>query len=356
MPFETADRIAIYKDAAIIALVGLIVLGCLIVLKPFMPALLLALIFCISTWPAFRWLQGRLNGRTGLAALLMTVFLAACFVAPLLFLGSSLVESFRALVWRIVHALQSEPHELPALIQSIPFIGQHLDESWRGFTSDKEHMAQNLRLYIGPVSEKLILLAGGIGHGVIELALGVFISFFMFRHGSSVVSRLRSIIGRFGGRISLHVLQICEATMMSIVYGILGTALVLGALATMAFYIADVPGAPFLGLLTFLLGIIPGGPPLVLAPVTVWLFYQGQIGMGVFMALWSVGMVVILDLIIRPYFISLGSKMPLILVLLGIFGGVISFGFIGLFIGPALLSVAYAMFREWSQTEELSNG
>ncbi len=351
------DKIAIYKYAAIIVSVGLIMLGCLIVLLPFLPALLLAAIFCISTWPAFRWLQTRLRGHDRLAASLMTALLAVCFVAPLVFLGSSLADSFSSMLAKITQALQQQgPAELPVWIQTLPFLGAHIEESWHNFITDRAHITQNLRQYASPVSEWLIVLGTGIGHGIIDLALGIFISYFFFRHGPVVISRLRNLIERFGGKVSLHFLSITESTMISLVYGILGTALVLGTLATVGFYIADIPGAPFLGLLTFLLGIVPGGPPLVLIPVTLWLFYEGQTGMGIFMGAWSATIIIVMDLIIRPYFISLGSKMPLILVLLGVFGGVISFGFIGLFIGPALLSVAYAMITEWSQKEEQAHG
>jgi predicted PurR-regulated permease PerM len=144
-------------------------------------------------------------------------------------------------------------------------------------------------------------------------------------------------------------MQVSVNTVIGVVYGILGTALVLGALSTIGFWIAHIPGAPFLGLVTFLLGIIPGGPPFLLVPLTIWLLTEGHIGAGIFMGLWSLAIVFLLDMVIRPYLISKGSKMPLLLVLLGVFGGVASFGFIGLFIGPALLAIAAALTAELSQ-------
>jgi predicted PurR-regulated permease PerM len=197
----------------------------------------------------------------------------------------------------------------------------------------------------------LLVIGAGVGRGVVQLAFGVFIAFFLFQKGEGLVDRMRRVSKRIGGEGSQRLWSVTESTMISLVYGILGTALILGIVSTVAFIIAGVPGAPVLGLLTFLSGIIPGGPPLVLFPVTAWLFYMGSVGQGIFMLLWSLGSMWLIDLAIRPYLISMGSKMPMILVLLGVFGGVIAFGFIGLFIGPALLSVAYAMFNEWSNEE-----
>jgi predicted PurR-regulated permease PerM len=352
LTLDTFDKLSIYKHAAILVSVCLILLGCLIVLEPFLPALLLAVIFCVSTWPAFRWLKQRLDNRTNIAAVVMTVLLAAFFVAPLIVLGSSMVENFHSLMRYISDTASTGPRQLPDWIGALPMVGPHIEQSWESFTSDRAHVQETIRQFAKPASEWLLVFGTGLGHGIVQVGFGVFISFFLFQNGGMLVGRIRNLSERFGGKGSRRLLTVTESTMMSLVYGILGTALVLGVLATVAFYNAGVPGAPFLGLLTFLLGIVPSGPPLVLIPVTLWLFYMGNIGMGIFMAVWSLACMGTIDLVIRPYLISRGAKMPMILILLGVFGGVIAFGFIGLFIGPALLSVAFAMITEWSQTEE----
>jgi predicted PurR-regulated permease PerM len=351
MPVNSFDKLSIYRHAAILVSVCLILIGCLIVLEPSLPALLLAIIFCVSTWPAFRWLQRRLDNRVSIAAFVMTVLLAAFFVLPLVVLGSSMVENFHSLIRYFYETASTGPRQLPEWIGGLPVVGSHIEQSWENFTADRARMQETIRQFAKPVSEWLLVLGTGIGRGVVQVGFGVFISFFLFQNGATLVSRIRRASERLGGKGSLRFLAVTESTMMSLVYGILGTALVLGILSTVAFFITGVPGAPFLGLLTFLLGILPGGPPLVLFPVTLWLFYMGSIGKGIFMGLWAMGSMGLIDLAIRPYLISMGSKMPMILILLGVFGGVIAFGFIGLFIGPALLSVAYAMFNEWSNEE-----
>ncbi len=349
MKIEINSKARIYRTIAAVVGVGLIAFGCLVILKPFLPAILLAAILCLSTWPAFVRLEKKLSGRTGLAAGLMTTAIAVCFLIPIAFLGTSLAESFGRLMSEITHALEGDVLiTTPVWVSNIPFAGDYLDQLWQERAYDKEHLVATVREFAGPATHWLIVAGSGIGHGVLDVALGVLIAFFFFHKGQAAVVRLRTLIENFGGPGSLHLLQVSANTVIGVVYGILGTAIVLGALAAVGFWIADVPGAPFLGVITFLLAIIPGAPPLILIPVTLWLFMEGQTGMGIFMALWSVAIIVLLDLIIRPYLISLGSKMPLLLVFLGVFGGVAAFGFIGLFIGPALLAIAAALITELS--------
>jgi len=102
-----------------------------------------------------------------------------------------------------------------------------------------------------------------------------------------------------------------------------------------------------LGLLTFFLSIVPMGPPLVWIPAAIWLFARGSIGWGVFMLIWGL-LVSSVDNVVKPWLISQGTNLPFILILLGVLGGAIAFGFIGVLLGPTLLAVAYRLVVEWS--------
>jgi predicted PurR-regulated permease PerM len=109
-----------------------------------------------------------------------------------------------------------------------------------------------------------------------------------------------------------------------------------------------VPAAFFLGFLTFFLGFVPIGPPLVWLPAAAWLLYKGAVGWGLFLILWGFLVVSGVDNVLRPYLISRGSKLPLLLVFLGVLGGLLTFGFLGIFLGPTLLGLGYVLFQEWT--------
>jgi predicted PurR-regulated permease PerM len=108
----------------------------------------------------------------------------------------------------------------------------------------------------------------------------------------------------------------------------------------------------FLGSLTFLFGLVPGGPPLIWISATFWLASEDRFGWAVFMAAWGLFVVSGVDNLVKPYLISRSNRMPLLVVFLGVLGGAVAFGFIGIFLGPTLLGVGYALLVDWSAGEQ----
>jgi predicted PurR-regulated permease PerM len=159
---------------------------------------------------------------------------------------------------------------------------------------------------------------------------------------------LRVVGERIAGERGTHLATVATATVRGVVLGILGTALVQGVVAAIGFWIAGIRAAPLLGLLTFVLSPLPIGPPLVWVPAGLWLINEGDTGWGLFVLLWGVLVVSTIDNVIKPLIISRGSVLPFMLVLLGVLGGAVAFGFIGVFLGPVLLAVGYALLAEWA--------
>ena len=200
------------------------------------------------------------------------------------------------------------------------------------------------------------MLAGGIllGQGVIQLSLATFVCFFFYRDGVALVRFLNVAMVRVVGTQSDKILGIIHNTVRSVMYGLLGTALAQGLVATIGFAIAGVPAALLLGVATAVLSLIPIGPPLIWGGAAIWLFYQGTVGWGIFMLLWGVFLISGVDNVVKPLLISRGSNLPFILVLFGVLGGVLAFGFVGVFIGPTLLAVGLNLMQEWAAREDMS--
>jgi predicted PurR-regulated permease PerM len=170
----------------------------------------------------------------------------------------------------------------------------------------------------------------------------------MYRDGHAIVAHVRRAAQRIAGERGTHLASVATATVRGVVVGILGTALVQGVVAGIGFWIAGIQAAPLLGLLTFVLSPVPIGPPLVWVPAGLWLIQTGSTGWGVFVLLWGALAVSTIDNVIKPLLISRGVDLPFVLVLLGVLGGAIAFGFIGVFLGPVLLAVGYALLLEWA--------
>lgn len=351
MKIGSLDRIAIYRMLVVIG--GLTAIGILsaIVIAPFIPAMLLAIIFALSAWPAYSWLENKLKGRRGLAAGLMTTVLALCFILPLAILTSSLTSNFDWVSTNILNAVQNPPKEAPLWLASLPHIGPFIAEQWATYIKDTSALSALLTEQAAPATQGVLGLASTVGRGAVDLTLGVFIAFFLFRHGVEAAERLTVLIEKFWGKRGKRLLRISKNTMIGVVYGMLGTAVAQGTLAAIGFLIAGIPAPVFLGFATFFLSFLPMGAPVIWIPAAIYLFAQGSVFWGVFMVLWGILLVSSIDNVIRPYFISLGSNLPLLVTLLGVFGGIIAFGFIGLFIGPTLLAVAYTLIIEWSHDD-----
>ena len=135
------------------------------------------------------------------------------------------------------------------------------------------------------------------------------------------------------------------------VYGVLGTSLAQALLILIGLWITGIPAALLLGLLLFVLALIPSGPVLIWGPAAVWLYLDGEVGSAIFLALWSIAAGLLTDNVLKPWLISRGSDLPLILILFGVIGGAVAFGFLGLFLGPTLLAVGYELIREWNAAD-----
>lgn len=343
-----------FEHFASIAAVFILVAGCFLVLRPFLAATLLAAVVCVSTWPVYVWLLRRMKGRQNLAALTMTLSLALAVILPLALVAYNLADNITAFYDWIKQAVEDGPLEPPAWLNEVPLIGESAAEYWHLIATSQQEMDALAKRLLEPA--RSFLLAGGIllGQGVLEMSLAAFVSFFFYRDGVALVNFLNAAMDRVVGVHAADVLRIINNTVQSVMYGLLGTALAQGFVATIGFAIAGTPAALLLGVITAVVSLIPAGPPLIWGSVAIWLFYQGAVGWGIFMLLWGLFLISGVDNVVKPLIISRGSNLPYILGLFGVIGGVLAFGFIGVFIGPTLLAVGYSLIQEWTACDRMS--
>ncbi|MDD5139489.1 MAG: AI-2E family transporter [Verrucomicrobiales bacterium] len=322
--------------------------GCLLVLRPFISALLWAVVLCSSSWPVYRRLLGWLGNRRTLAALVMTLAMILIILMPFLIVGTTLADNVKELTAATKRLIEAGPPAPPAWLLKVPGVGQQATDYWQNLAADTSKIWTEAQRLIEPASSWLLKGGIALGGGLMQLALSIFIAFFLFRDGLAVGGRLITAVERIGGERGKHLLEVAGNTVRGVVYGILGTALVQAIAAGVGFFIAGVPGVALLALLTFFSSVVPVvGTALIWLPASIWLFHQGSTGWGIFMLVWGFG-VANIDNIVKPWLISQGSNMPFILIFFGVLGGALAFGFIGVFLGPTLLAVGYRLVTEWS--------
>jgi len=335
-----------------LAAMAVVAIGCYLILTPFIPAILFAAVACSSSWPLYLRVRRALGGRAGWAAAAMVFLLVVLVIGPTAALTLSLADDVSSLVDGIKTLLEHGPLMPPAWLREIPLIGEPLDGYWHRLAASREELTALLKSLIEPTKNLLLGTGKAVGAGLLQLVFAAFVGYFFYRDGEALVEAARKILARLAGPLGDELLATIASTVAGVVNGIFGTALAQALVALLGFLVAGVPGALALGTATFFLSMVPVGPPLIWGGATVWLFYQGSIGWAIFMLLWGLLAISSIDNFVKPYLISRSSSLPLLLIVLGVFGGIVAFGFIGVFIGPPMLAVGLTLVQLWTSKGE----
>ena len=341
------------KRLAQIALVVLLIVGCIAVLWPMIGAVLFAFVVWICTWPLYsEKLLPRLGGRNTLGASLMTLLLVVVTLLPLAFLAGSLASSADNLIDFIRPYVENGlPSAPPAWISGLPLFGADIDSFWHQLASNRAELNALLKQLIAPARQFALALGGIAANGLLQLALVLFVVFFLYRDGAKVSHALYVGAHKLGGELGEEMLEKTRGTVVGVMLGIVGTAAAQGTVAMLGFLIAGIPAAVLLGFATFFLSMIPIGPPLIWGGAAAWLYAQDKTGWAIFMVLYGVLIISSIDNFVKPILMARGAGISILLIALGVLGGVLVFGFIGIFLGPVLLALGHMLFGRWTREE-----
>ena len=338
-----------FEQFARLAAIALLVLGCILVLRPFVGAILFAGVLVMSTWPAYDALRTRWGGRNSLAALVLVLAMVIALAVPVALAAQSLIVHSSAVVEALRGFLDNRANfELPAFVRGLPLVGGWLAEYWALLLQSREELVALAKRLADPAKTMFIALGGAVGEGLIQILIALFVAFFFYRDGERVRRMLVEGIARLAGAgQGAALVTTAQGAVKGVVYGLLGTAFAQAAVALVGFLIAGVPGAMLLAALTFILSLVPMGPVLVWGGAAAWLYAQDEIGWAIFMVVYGIAVISSVDNFVKPILMSRAGNLSMLLVVLGVFGGAIAFGFIGLFVGPALLAVGWSLLKAW---------
>ena len=333
-----------------LVVLALLIVGCFLVLQPFLTAIIWAAILCATIWPLYLRVRARLKGRAGLASTLIVLLMAVTVVAPFVIVGNTIADNAERVSDYVQELVRAGPPPPPSWVAGLPIIGEWAATTWQSFAHDTARLMDAARQFIEPARRVLFASGATLLGGILQLMVSSFSAFFFLRDGDAIVSRLHAAIDRIAGERGRRLALVAATTVRGVVLGILGTALAQGVLMAIGLWIAGFQAAPLLGLVTFFLSPVPIGPPLVWIPAALLLLSDGETGWAIFIFVWGTIVVSSVDNVLKPMIISRGSALPFVLVLLGVLGGAVAFGFVGVFLGPVLLAVGYALLKEWAAT------
>lgn len=322
-------------------------------LRPFLISLIWAGLVVIATWPVMLRIQQWMGRKRTPAVLVMTLLLIALFMMPLLFMADSMME----LSARLSQWLESD--KVPLLLSGeflhqVPFIGAKLYSRWQVMLADHGHsLIAHLQPWLRHAALVLLAQLGHLGQLVINGIMMLALSALLYSNGEKVALALSRFARRLAGIRGDIAVKLAGQTIRAVASGIVVTAVCQSVLGGVGLALCGIPGALLLTLLIFILCLAQLGPIVIMLPATAWLYWQGETGWGTLLLLWSL-VAGSMDNILRPFLIRRGAEIPMILILGGVIGGLLAFGMVGLFIGPAVLAVSWRLLVIWVNEPEAS--
>jgi predicted PurR-regulated permease PerM len=332
---------------------GLFILGYL-VLNWFIVPAAWATILAYVTWPVYARLRRLLRGHAMSSALAMTLLLTAAFVLPLLWLVALLQSEF-VLAYQAASSYMADgSHRLPGFVLQLPWVGERLQVLVDQFTTDPAALRAQLATWAQQWLGDLRDLVGSVAQNALKLGFAVLTVLFIYRDGESLLDQVRRVLRRFLGRRVDGYIDAIGTTTKAVLYGLVLTAFAQGALAGVGYWFAGVRAPVLFGAFTALIALMPFGTPFVWGTLGAWLLFTGKTLEGIGLLLWGALVVSWVDNLIRPLVISNATHIPFLLVLFGVIGGLAAFGLIGMFVGPVIVGVLMAVWREWLEDQAQS--
>jgi len=316
------------------------------ILHPFLLSVVWAGLIVIATWPLYTTVQRKLGGRRKLAITAMMVFLTAIFLLPIIFSAGMLSTLLEDLLQWLMHLDKSH---LPSLdfLTHIPLVGEHLHRKWLALIHENaERIFGTLKPWITKV---IVILAHGLSQFGALFVNGLMmllacLAFYLY--GTTITRGLRQFAFRIAGARGDNAVLLAGTTIQAVAMGVVLTAVIQSAFARLGLAVCHIPSSALLTGIIFVLCLMQLGPVIIMLPALIWLFYQGEHWNGAVLLVWTV-IAGSLDNILKPILIKRGADTSLLLIMTGVIGGMLTWGMIGLMIGPVLLAVSWKLLSTW---------
>ena len=344
---DALTRASVKRAVEVSIQVGLLILlasACLLILYPFIPLVTWGIIIAVAAYPAFQKLERWLGGRAILAAVIFALVFLALVIVPAVLLGKSLVQGAQAGAAKFKTGAPIIPPP-PANIESWPVIGPSLKGLWNLASTDFSEVIRKLAPEIKSALPGVLSASAGFGLTLLQLLLSIIVSGILLANAKGAYEVVRALAHRLFGEKGPEFQRLVGKTIRSITFGIVGVALIQSVFAALGFFVVGMPAAGLWSVIFLLAAVLQAGA-LTLIPAVIYIFATASTTKAVIFLIWCL-FVGLLDNILKPLLLGRGVDVPMVVILLGAFGGFFAMGIIGLFIGAVVLSVGYKLFLAW---------
>jgi predicted PurR-regulated permease PerM len=334
-----------------VVVVGMLLAGSFLTLLPFLSGLIWATTLTVATWPALIRLEKLLWGRRSLAVAAMTLLVALAFIVPFAVAITTLLDAASRSPTVMNDFLARGLPPPPSWIGDLPLVGARVMTEWQTIAAGgPEALATKVQPYAVAAAGWALVATGGIGRTIVLVLVTLLLTPILYAQGETAARGALAFAHRLGGASGERTLILAGQAIRSVALGVVVTAIVQATLAGLAMWVCGVPHAGLLGALAFIFGIAQIGPAPILLCSIGWLYWTGSTGWAMALLIVSVP-IAALDNVLRPILIRRGVQLPMLLIIAGVIGGLISFGVVGLFVGPVVLAATYTLAKDWVARE-----
>jgi predicted PurR-regulated permease PerM len=330
--------------------VVIICIGVWVVLAPFFTAIAWACILAYVSWPLYILLLNKFGKKDTIASLLMTTVMAAAVITPILWLFWVLKAELSIATSIFTVKLANGWIVLPKFIAELPFVGTDINAWLTKVLANPIEFKNEAHAILMNADQKFIGIIGGISRNLATMGFALLTLFFAYKGGLKFMTQSEQVLESLLGIRARSYFQAAGDATRGVIYGIVLTAIAQGACAGIGYWIVGLDAPIMLAAITTLFAMLPFATPFVWGGIGLWLILTGNTLAGVQLLLWGALVVSWIDNIIRPIILAKSVKIPFLLAFFGVIGGVSAFGFIGLFLGPVILAIAFAVWQEWLES------
>lgn len=318
------------------------------VAHPFFGIITWSIIITISVSPMIEYIRQHSRFSTRFLAISLALSSVLIIVLPLIILALNAFRSIpKASTFILELSLISLPDD-PVWLRKIPFLGADAVNLWHKAQSDLPNLIAKIHPYINEVVLWILGGSANIGLGIFQMLAAIILSGVFLCYADILKHQLDLIFKRLAGNeVADHLISLMTSTIRSVTVAIIGTAIIQGLMCLIGFWITGVEGALLLGFICCLLAIAQLPPLLIILPVSGYLFFMDEQWQSIFLAIYGIVIISNIDNILKPLLMRGSNETPLPLIFIGVIGGLLAWGLIGLFIGPIVLALCYALTMYW---------
>jgi predicted PurR-regulated permease PerM len=333
-----------------LGVLGLLLFLSFTLIRPFITIAIWSVVLTVALYPVYDRMVGWLGGRRRLAAILLTILNLLIVIGPATWLTLGLIDSIRNLSDHLdLSALMLPPP--PDAVKTWPIIGNSIYQFWDLASTNFQAALAKTAPLLKPFGSTLLGFAEGAGIGVIKFFIAIVLAGFLFSPAPLLVDAISLFSRRLASGRGEKFVQLAGATIRAVSRGVVGVSALQAFLAGVGLVTAGIPGASLITSAVLILGIIQIGPSVVLIPVVIWSWIAMDPTTAVLITIYLIP-VSLLDNILRPLVMARGLDTPMLIILIGVLGGTVSYGITGLFLGPIVLAVIWELVVAWTRERE----